>query len=120
MPHEICKEFTFHAAHRLPNHDGACQKLHGHTYKVAVRIRAEELLKDGPAQGMVVDFGTIKEKWKGIDHDFDHAFINDFLPNPTAEIMAEKIYRRLQFSFQGIASVTVWETPTSSATFWED
>jgi len=119
MPFEICKEFTLHAAHRLPHHDGACQKLHGHTYKVAVRIKGDKLQEDGPAQGMVLDFGAVKDAWRKIDKELDHSFLNDFFPNPTAEVMAEKLFRRLAFSFEGIASVTVWETPTASATFWE-
>jgi 6-pyruvoyltetrahydropterin/6-carboxytetrahydropterin synthase len=119
MPHEICKEFTFDAAHKLPHHEGACKNLHGHTYKVAVRVR-RDLQETGSAQGMVVDFGELKKAWAKVHSDLDHAYLNDLMPNPTAEVLAEKIFRRMEFMVDGISSVTVWETPTSSATFWED
>ena len=32
------KEFTFDAAHNLVRYHGKCEKLHGHTYKMAVTI----------------------------------------------------------------------------------
>ncbi|MDP3938581.1 MAG: 6-carboxytetrahydropterin synthase, partial [Deltaproteobacteria bacterium] len=38
---EIFKEFTFEAAHRLPNVPPAhkCARLHGHSFQVAVHVR---------------------------------------------------------------------------------
>ena len=90
MPYEICKEFTFDAAHSLPHHEGACKNLHGHTYKVAIHVRQDELQEAGPAQGMVCDFGTIKDAWKKIHADLDHSHLNKVLPNPTAEILKSR------------------------------
>ena len=54
----IFKEFTFDAAHFLPNvPDGhKCREVHGHTYKLTVFI-------DGPVDnelGWVMDFGDAK------------------------------------------------------------
>ena len=35
----IClKEFDFDAAHFLPNYNGKCEHLHGHTYKLVVKV----------------------------------------------------------------------------------
>ena len=38
---EIYKEFTFDAAHRLPNAPAGhkCARLHGHSFRVAVHVR---------------------------------------------------------------------------------
>jgi 6-pyruvoyltetrahydropterin/6-carboxytetrahydropterin synthase len=34
----VTKEFTFDAAHNLPNYHGKCERLHGHTYRIQVTI----------------------------------------------------------------------------------
>ena len=52
---EIYKEFTFEAAHRLPNvpEGHKCARLHGHSFRVVVYVA-------GPVQepiGWVMDFG---------------------------------------------------------------
>ena len=33
---KVSKEFSFDMAHLLDGHDGKCQNLHGHTYKLQV------------------------------------------------------------------------------------
>ncbi|MEA3496518.1 MAG: 6-carboxytetrahydropterin synthase, partial [Bacteroidota bacterium] len=40
---------TFSAAHKLPNYDGNCRRLHGHTWKAEIRIDSEI----DPTTGMV-------------------------------------------------------------------
>lgn len=35
---KVSKEFSFDMAHLLDGHDGKCQNLHGHTYKLQVEI----------------------------------------------------------------------------------
>ncbi|MBP6333296.1 MAG: 6-carboxytetrahydropterin synthase, partial [Aminivibrio sp.] len=45
------KEFTFDAAHNLVEYHGKCERLHGHTYRLAV------VLKGSPdREGMIADF----------------------------------------------------------------
>jgi 6-pyruvoyltetrahydropterin/6-carboxytetrahydropterin synthase len=34
----ICRSFSFDSAHQLPNHDGKCRHLHGHTYRTEVEL----------------------------------------------------------------------------------
>lgn len=34
----IIKEFDFDAAHYLPAYNGKCEHLHGHTYKLVVKV----------------------------------------------------------------------------------
>jgi 6-pyruvoyltetrahydropterin/6-carboxytetrahydropterin synthase len=58
----ISKKFQWHMAHRLPDHPGGCRNVHGHTYRLQVRIaRRGELNGAGPQRGMVVDFHLLKE-----------------------------------------------------------
>ncbi|MEA3077125.1 MAG: 6-pyruvoyltetrahydropterin/6-carboxytetrahydropterin synthase, partial [Actinomycetota bacterium] len=54
---EIFKEFTFEAAHRLPNvpQDHKCARLHGHSYQVAVHVVGD----DDEKAGWVMDFADI-------------------------------------------------------------
>lgn len=80
----VTKEFTWDMAHMLAGHEGLCKNLHGHTYKMHVtvtRIGTNEsgtpwVRKEGPAEGMVVDFKELKEVVeKLIVHPLDHCFM---------------------------------------------
>jgi 6-pyruvoyltetrahydropterin/6-carboxytetrahydropterin synthase len=118
--YEIAIEDTFDAAHCLRGYDGACQRLHGHTYRVQVRFRVRELQESGIA----IDFRRAKQILKGTLDHLDHQYIND-LPefvdsNPTAENIARFIYERVAGESTEIASVSVWETPTSCATYFRE
>ena len=85
----ITKKFEFEAAHRLPNHPGKCKKLHGHTYRLEVTISTKQL----NLQDMVMDFGDLKAIVNShIIEIFDHSYLNELLPNPTAEELARYIY----------------------------
>ena len=61
----ISKEFKFEAAHRLSLHGGACANIHGHSYRVVVEISGE-LNTEGPASGMVMDFGCLTGAMRAI------------------------------------------------------
>lgn len=56
----VVKEFTFDAAHFLPNYDGPCKNMHGHTYKLQVGVVGAERapLND---EGFVIDFAELKK-----------------------------------------------------------
>lgn len=110
----VCKMFEFSAAHRLPQHDGLCKNLHGHTYKLEVEITGEI----DAFIGMVADFGDMKEiVTNQIIAQFDHTLLNHKFENPTAEIMVERIAELLEISFEPcvLIRVRLWETPTSYA-----
>ena len=115
----ICKEFTFDAAHQLPNHAGKCQQLHGHTYKVRVYLRGKVRPFDGSSnEGMVEDFAVVKEVFKRkIESVCDHQFLNKTvpLPTPTAESLAGWMLRTLREELPSVVKVRVYETPTSYA-----
>ena len=56
---KISKEFSFDMAHLLDGHDGKCQNLHGHTYKLQVEISGD-LYESGAKKAMVIDFSDLK------------------------------------------------------------
>ena len=52
----IIKEFDFDAAHYLPAYNGKCEHLHGHTYKLVVKVEGTP-----DHEGMVIDFIKLKK-----------------------------------------------------------
>ena len=64
-------------AHALEGHDGACSRIHGHSYRLWVTVGGEPSGDtDSPKQGMVVDFGDLKRiVSREILERFDHAFV---------------------------------------------
>jgi 6-pyruvoyltetrahydropterin/6-carboxytetrahydropterin synthase len=115
----IRKSFRFEAAHVLPFHPGKCSRLHGHSYKLDVAI-AGPILADGPAQGMVLDFGDLSEIVKReVLALCDHTSLNDLLDNPTAERIVVWIWKRLA-PWLPLAELTLWETQTACAVLRAD
>lgn len=117
---EICVEDSFDAAHRLREYTGACKNLHGHTYRVTARFRLSQL----DETGMALDFRKVKGSLRSVLDYLDHKYINE-LPefeaqNPTAENIARFIYERLKSKEPYLYSISVWETSTSCATYFED
>ena len=111
----------FDAAHYLRNYKGKCENLHGHRFEVVVALETQEL----DEIGLAFDFSELKKCLQEILERFDHVCMNDIPPfdeiNPSSENMASTIYRELQPQFEGkpvsIASVEVWESPESCATY---
>lgn len=120
----IGKRFTFEAAHQLPNHDGKCARLHGHSYVVEVAVAGEQIPEGQgfPDEGMVIDFSLVSSTWRAAIFDrLDHRNLNDVLDVvTTAENLAVWILRELRHELERmrdvkVESVTVWETATSWA-----
>ena len=112
MVTEVTRRFTFEASHQLPWHEGKCARLHGHSYVLDVTVQ-------GPLNpdGIVIDFSDMKAAvTKHVLDKYDHQHLNDFLPNPTAEIIAADIANRLLDTGLNIAAITVAETASCSAT----
>jgi 6-pyruvoyltetrahydropterin/6-carboxytetrahydropterin synthase len=125
---------TFHIAyaHRLLDYDGKCENLHGHNGLIEVALRARGL----NSEKMVMDFtrlSAVVRTW--LDDNLDHKVIlskKDPLlkalqkegqacytvpANPTAETLAELIFRTLARKGLPVAEVVFWETPTSAASY---
>src|SRR5262245_59282780 len=113
----ISKSFTFQAAHQLPNHDGKCAQLHGHSYRVEVLVRGEVKPTNGESdEGMVADFAALSAAWEPLHDQLDHRFLNDVLEFPTtAENLAAWLLEELQQVLPQVYGVRVWETATSWA-----
>jgi 6-pyruvoyltetrahydropterin/6-carboxytetrahydropterin synthase len=114
---EIFKEFTFESAHRLPNvpQGHKCSRLHGHSFNVALHVRGPV----GVDSGWVMDFGDIKKAFQPLLDRLDHNYLNDIegLENPTSEVLARWIWRRLRPGLPLLAEVVVRETCTSGCVF---
>ncbi|MDI9617322.1 MAG: 6-carboxytetrahydropterin synthase QueD [Methanothrix sp.] len=102
----------FDAAHHLPMHEGRCSRIHGHTYRVEV------VLQGNPGDdGMIVDFYVLKKIVSRVIQELDHNDLNSVLQNPTAEMIASHIHRRLreELNISGVSerasliSVRLWE-----------
>ena len=127
----ITKQFNFETGHALFGYDGKCRNVHGHSYKLSVKL------------GMVIDFGDLKRIVKEeIVDQFDHATVfnkntphvelaqeltdrghNVILANyqPTSENMvldfADRIKARLPKNIS-LHSLKLQETDTSFAEWY--
>jgi 6-pyruvoyltetrahydropterin/6-carboxytetrahydropterin synthase len=114
---EIYREFTFEAAHRLPNvpNGHKCNRLHGHSYRVEVHVTGAV----GEDTGWVQDFGDIKAAFKPLEDQLDHNYLNEVpgLENPTSEILAKWIWTRLVSVLPNLSAIQVRETCTSGCIY---
>ena len=114
---EIFREFTFEAAHRLPQtpEGHKCRRLHGHSYRVTVHVEGPV----GAETGWVTDFADLREAFEPLRLCLDHYYLNEIegLENPTSENLARWIWERLQPSLPALSQVTVRETCTSGCVY---
>lgn len=113
---EIFREFTFEAAHRLPNvPDGhKCARLHGHSYRVEIHVSGEV----DPTLGWLMDFADIKVAANPVIEQLDHYYLNEVpgLENPTSEQLAKWIWDKLAARLP-LSVVVVRETCTSGCVY---
>lgn len=113
--YQISVEKHFDAAHFLRGYKGKCEALHGHRFRVVVKLESSEVNDIGIAY----DFTDLKQYLGDILARFDHTCLNDVPPfdkiNPSSENIATTIYDELKPKLAGttvsIASVEVWESP---------
>lgn len=107
---EIFKEFTFEAAHLLPNvaSDHKCRRLHGHSFRVAVHVTGSV----GDESGWIMDFAEIQFAFEPLFKQLDHHYLNEIegLSNPTSENLAKWIWKRLKLTLPGLSKLVVRET----------
>ena len=113
-------ESEFASAHQLREYEGKCENLHGHNWRVLARVRGERL----DAAGMLMDFGILKKHLRDLAERLDHRFLNATPPfdvvNPTSENLAKHIFEELaKLLPSGVFphAITVYESPTSAATY---
>lgn len=109
MPTRVTRTFSFEAAHQLDWHSGACKNLHGHSYRLEVTVSGAL-----DTNGIVIDFADLSALVQREVLDvFDHTYLNDLLPNPTAELIAQDIWNRLTGSGAVLHRIVLWETDNS-------
>jgi 6-pyruvoyltetrahydropterin/6-carboxytetrahydropterin synthase len=137
---QITVEEEFAAGHALRGYRGKCENLHGHNYKVRVTLEGQSLNNIG----LLYDFVDLKEAIHSAIGKLDHQYMNDVPPfdvlNPSAENLAKYFYEQISRlladhaahnsqktgkqaepgGFCQVNRVTVWETGTTTATYFAD
>jgi len=133
-------EHSFDSAHFLYGYEGKCANIHGHRWKIEVEVQSENLVKGGQLDGMIIDFGDLKNDVKAMADSYDHALIiqegtmRDATLNcikedgfnviivdfrPTAENFAAFFFKLMKDKGYNVKRTTVYETPTNSASYEE-
>lgn len=117
IPVDLYKQFTFEAAHRLPNVPTGhkCARLHGHSFGIELRVTGPL----DPQMGWVMDFADVKAAFQPLYEQLDHHYLNDIpgLANPTSEVLAVWIWERLKPALPLLSAVIVRETCTSGCEY---
>ncbi len=114
---ELRKSFQFEAAHLLPflpkNHK--CRRLHGHSFSVEVVVAGE----CDPKLGWLMDYAEIPAAFKPIWEKLDHYYLNEIpgLENPTSEVVAVWIWKKLKPKLPLLTEVVVAEPCTARAVY---
>lgn len=122
------------AGHRVARHGSKCRNLHGHRYRLTVRVAGPVKEDESEEHGMVIDFGRVKEALMVIHDEWDHRLligaddphkgILSGLPGlvivpvqPTAENLAALAMTKLQELLHPleVVSVRVQETTSCAA-----
>lgn len=117
---ELSKEFSFEAAHLLPNVPAGhkCSRLHGHSFRVRLHVTGPV----GERTGWVIDFADISAVSRRIQDRLDHRYLNDIpgLENPTSEVLAKWIWREARPALPMLSAVEVHETCTTRCIYRGD
>jgi 6-pyruvoyltetrahydropterin/6-carboxytetrahydropterin synthase len=121
--YEIVVESHIDAAHYLREYQGKCENLHGHRYKIVVKVTAEKLNEIG----LAYDFTELKKHLNVICDRYDHTCLNDVPPfdkiNASSENLASTIYKALKKALAKdpvtLTAIEAWETPTQGVKYTE-
>ena len=124
--YELTVEREFSSGHYLRNYHGRCENPHGHNYKVRITLTGAEL----DQAGLLLDFKLLKQVMRPVIDRIDHQMLNDLEPftnvNPSAENIARYFYEQTSQQLTDMTSgrvrvkdCTIWETDTTSATYYE-
>jgi len=123
LTYELKVTSRFAAAHQLREFHGACENLHGHNWKVEVYVTGENLKREG----LLVDFGEMKQATREVLGTLDHRFLNELEPfrdnNPSSENIARHIFQYLSDKLNHgdirVSKVTAWESEDACASYME-
>jgi 6-pyruvoyltetrahydropterin/6-carboxytetrahydropterin synthase len=122
--YELTVEVGFAAAHQLRGYQGNCENIHGHNWRVQINLIADRLNEIDIA----MDFREVKKIAREVIAPLDHSFLNDVFPftekNPSSENISKWIFdslkKKMNHDNVRVAAVTVWESDTASASYYED
>ncbi|MEE9543508.1 MAG: 6-carboxytetrahydropterin synthase QueD [Thermodesulfobacteriota bacterium] len=118
---ELIVESSFSSAHNLREYDGACERLHGHNWRVELHVEAEKL----DSNGLAIDFKLLKTELNKVVEGLDHRYLNEIEPfdilNPSAENLAKFIFDTLSAGLNDgnlrVSLVRVWESEKAAAAY---
>ena len=136
-------EIQFDTAHYLSGYVGKCKNIHGHRYRLVVKVSSQTLHESGQLRGMVDDFSEVKAVLKEVHDLFDHKLVIEeneegkrvveklnesgkvfeilFVPyRPTAEEMSRHIFNEIKKRGVRVTEVELFETPTNSCIYTEE
>ena len=100
----LIKEFEFDSAHFLPRYNGKCEVLHGHTYKMVIKLEGYP-----DSEGMIIDFIELKH------------IVKKEIEQPSAENIAIWVWNKLDGLLKrencALYEVEIWETKTSGVVY---
>ncbi|MCB1050434.1 MAG: 6-carboxytetrahydropterin synthase QueD [Acidobacteria bacterium] len=115
---------SFSAAHQLRGNFGACERMHGHNWKVEVSLAGTAL----NAHGLLMDFRDLDHHLAEVLSKWDHTVLNE-LPdfqerNPSCENLTYVLFQDLKKRLAPLASVWVskveiFETDACSTSYEE-
>ena len=113
----LVKKFTFEAAHNLIKYHGKCERLHGHTYKLVVKVEGRLSEED-----MVIDFAELKKIVEDrVIKKLDHSYLNELFEQPTTERVAIWIWEQLSepLNERGVhlVEIELWETEANGVVY---
>ena len=110
----------FSAAHHLLNYEGECENQHGHNWLVEAYVKGNSLDKSN----ILVDYKVLKREMKAVLDLLDHKDLNELEyfkgESPSSEMISMFIFNQLKEKIGIISKVSVWETPTSCASYYEE
>ena len=91
MKTKVTEKFTFEAAHRIEGVGKENARIHGHSHEVYVTISGEP----NKRYGWVIPHEEFRTKAGAIVKQLDHTYLNEFIENPTAEMIARHLWLKL-------------------------
>jgi len=117
MHMELRKSFQFEAAHLLPllPKTHKCRRLHGHSFSVEIAVAGP----CDPRLGWVMDYADLSAAFKPLWEKLDHYYLNEIpgLENPTSEMLAIWIWKKLKPKLPLLNEVVVAETCQSRCVY---
>ena len=114
MSFEVGIIARFNARHRLVGNFGPASLSHAHDYRVEVVARGEQLRVDGTLFDITLLQGALSSVLADLDGRDLNSLAELSKPNPSAEVVARHITRRVAPSLAGTTveglTVRVWES----------